>query len=174
MAGVVWAWLLQVTEETLVQPGLFTRAMDTFGTGFGPHKTPPGHSLETDGFKVIFGGVYGGDAMVAEFLEIGYDWSQVMSLVLEAAAAAGSSDLVKLERMVRADMADWLAAFSGWGLLAMVGPWERNHHFMAALLHTWDHWSEALGGMRTQQNVFDTVKGVLEHIEGSHLGVDGI
>jgi hypothetical protein len=114
MSGVVWAWMLEVTEEDLAQPGILTRAFDIFGAGFAPGKTPPGHSLETEGVKVIFRSVNSSNEAMAELLEIanwliGFDWSQATSLVMEATAQ--SSDLAELERRVRAGVADWLGSF---------------------------------------------------------------
>jgi len=134
-----------------------------------PGKTQPGHTIETQKFKIEFTGVLIDDCEneLSRSLEHLYDWSDLMRMVLEA--TEHYEDVSDIELLVEDDLRDWLCSYRGWGLVSNILPSEQYRHFLMALIYTSTNWVEATGGPRTGEKVFNAVKYIYDHIPGKEL-----
>merc|ERR1719414_1174976 len=134
-----------------------------------PGKTQPGHTIETQKFKIVFSGVLINDCEngLSRSLEHLYDWSDLMEMVLKA--TEHYEYVSDIELLVEDHLRDWLCSYRGWGLVSNIVPSEQYRHFLLALFYISRDWVEATGGPRTGVKVFNTVKYIYNHIPEKRL-----
>lgn len=152
--AVVTTWMAQQLMNEVIR----------FATGFRlPHlvKTPRGHVLQTELFKVVFEGITedGEISDLSRILEHCLDWTGVIKKLLGACEV--SSCLEDIEDMCKEEVTDWLATYDGFGLLMHLCT---NAPFMLAVVSTYVEC-----GRRTRRKVFNAAKTVFELIEGESL-----
>jgi len=149
--------------------------MPGFATGFS-HPTTPGFWLQNSQYKVQFQGVRCDNAR--NYVELAqafgfqscYNWAEVIKLILGATETAGNDEIVDIEEAAEDALKGWMASFHGWGLLSSIVPVDSIRHIVLSLDYNRDIWDVDKQGEYTEEKVFDTVKQMLDTVEGKEIG----
>jgi len=101
----------------------------------------PGTVLENDDFALTFNGVLLNgkkSAIVSQGFESCYDWSDVMSILLDSLHKF--EDVEGSEDLCMEDLTHWLMTYSGWGLLSTLLPRKQHVKFNRKLREIKDNW----------------------------------
>ena len=98
-----------------------------------------------------------------------YNWTEVIKLILDATETAGNDNTVDIEEAAEDTLKRWMTSFQAWGLLSSIVPVASIRHIVLSLAYNSDIWDVDRQGEYTEEKVFNTVKQMLDKIEGKEI-----